>query len=155
MPIFYLPSWAHPIDADVFDLLLQSRVSPVSDVYCYYSYLSWSLAVNIEPIWADQMLLIEYGVVRTQEMEVLKLKNVNRLETLHPDHICCCHAWLGGSSINVRRRSWHDTNIGIETRLTLYPDFEKNIHGKLSRDGVCRKYYLQFRLFYTDTSTYL
>ena len=100
------------------------------------------------------MLLIEYGVVRTQEMEVLKLKNVNRLETLHPDHICCCHAWLGGSSINVRRRSWHDTNIEIETRLTLYPDFEKNIYWKLSRDGVCRKYYLQFRLFYTDISIY-
>ena len=40
VPIFYLPSWAHPIDADVLDVLLQSRVSPVSDVYCYYSYLS-------------------------------------------------------------------------------------------------------------------
>ena len=30
------------------------------------------------------MLLIEYGVIRTQEVEVLKLKNSNRLETMHP-----------------------------------------------------------------------
>ena len=25
VPIFYLPSWAHPIDADVLDVLLQSQ----------------------------------------------------------------------------------------------------------------------------------
>ena len=24
-PIFYLPSWAHPLDADVLDVLLQSQ----------------------------------------------------------------------------------------------------------------------------------
>lgn len=30
------------------------------------------------------MLLIEHGVIRTQEVEVLKLKNSNRLETMHP-----------------------------------------------------------------------
>ena len=39
-----------------------------------YSYLKRSLAVNIKPIGANQMLLIKHSVVGTQEMEVLKLK---------------------------------------------------------------------------------
>lgn len=41
----------------------------------FHPHLSGSLAVNIEPIRADQMLLIEDGVIRTEEVEVLKLKN--------------------------------------------------------------------------------
>ena len=32
------------------------------------------LAVDLEPVGADQVLLVEHGVVRAQEAEILKLK---------------------------------------------------------------------------------
>jgi hypothetical protein len=35
------------------------------------------LTVYIEPVGADQVLLVEYGVVRAEEVEVLKLENKN------------------------------------------------------------------------------
>ena len=39
------------------------------------SDLYLSVAVDLEPVGADQVLLIEHGVVRAQEVEILKLKN--------------------------------------------------------------------------------
>ena len=45
-------------------------------------YLKWLLAINVEPVCADKMLLVEDGVVRAQEVEVLELKeNVRFYQT--------------------------------------------------------------------------
>jgi hypothetical protein len=37
-------------------------------------YLEGLLAVHVEPVGANEMLLVKHGVVRAQEVEVLELK---------------------------------------------------------------------------------
>ena len=36
------------------------------------------MTVHLEPIGADQVLLVEHGVVGTEEVEVLELKNIDK-----------------------------------------------------------------------------
>ena len=38
------------------------------------SYRKLSMTVHLKPVGADQVLLVEHGVVRTEEVEVLELK---------------------------------------------------------------------------------
>jgi hypothetical protein len=38
------------------------------------TYRELSVAVHLEPVGADQMLLVKHGVIRTQEVEILELK---------------------------------------------------------------------------------
>ena len=38
------------------------------------AYRQLGVAVHLEPVGADQVLLVEHGVVRAQEVEVLELK---------------------------------------------------------------------------------
>ena len=37
------------------------------------------MAVHLEPVGADQVLLVEHGVVRTQKVEILELKETKKL----------------------------------------------------------------------------
>jgi hypothetical protein len=39
-----------------------------------FTYRQLSVAVHLEPVGADQVLLVEDCVVRTEEMEILELK---------------------------------------------------------------------------------
>ena len=38
------------------------------------THLDLRVAVDLKPVGADQVLLVEHGVVGTQEVEILKLK---------------------------------------------------------------------------------
>ena len=38
------------------------------------SYRELSMTVDLEPVCADEMLLVKHGVIGTQEVEILKLK---------------------------------------------------------------------------------